>query len=410
MIQNKKEFNRNTKSSAFSCAECSFKVHLQCGMLPSTVSYEFHIHPLVLVDWVIDDGCGEYYCDICETERDPRLCVYYCEDCKYVAHVQCLASEIINVLKGDLKDVKFKMVGDDVWKFPEEIKNEGVEITEKGNSIWIFQDLIDNLTECELKCVRDHFDWEKVDKNSEKEKHQSIETTNKLILNDENIDELLHIAQLTKNEFLSFIYDEFESSYEKEKLKIESSVLLQKMVDVEGYSIPLNLVSVMKHILHQYGDIGQNSTSSSSLKSICFFLICRVMKKMYSILVIDISKDLLQEWYSYIRFAKDYAEFDVDFMEASLEAITEDFFYVQVSNLLDDEIPTVINNNMANQRKELHQLVEELQTKMGKYESKLEMRKRFCESTSEKKFMKKNIDNVMKLKWKTVSQIWDTPH
>ncbi|XP_030509908.2 uncharacterized protein LOC115724711 [Cannabis sativa] len=407
VLKKKPEFNRNTKLCGFCCVDCGFKVHLQCGILPSIVQYKYHTHPLVLVDWAIDnDGCYECYCDICETERDPRFCAYICEDCKYVAHVQCLASEIINVLKGDLRDVKLKIVGDDAWKFSGEIQNQLVEIRKKEDSIFTFQDLIHTLTELEEECFKNHFFWLKVRNKNLTNKMQSIETT-PLVLNDENIDELLQISSFTENEYISFIYHEFKSFFrEKNHLDIKSSDLLLKIVDVEGnYSIPLNFVCVMKHILHNYGDIGHNSTSSSSLKSICFFLICRVMKKMYATLVIDISKDLLREWYCYIRFAKVYGNFDVGFIEESFKAVTRDFFFIQVSKLLDHEIPNVINNNMGKLQEKLNGVYGELQNKMEEYESKLEMRKRFCETTSEKKLMKRKIDNVIKLKWKTASQV-----
>ncbi|KAF4368405.1 hypothetical protein F8388_019122 [Cannabis sativa] len=327
VLKKQPEFNRNTKLCGFCCVDCGFKVHLQCGMLPSIVQYKYHTHPLVLVDWAIDnDGCYECYCDICETERDPRFCAYICEDCKYVAHVQCLASEIINVLKGDLRDVKLKIVGDDAWKFSGEIQNQLVRNK--------------NLTN----------------------KMQSIDTT-PLVLNDENIDELLQISSFTENEYISFIYHEFKSFFrEKNHLDIKSSDLLLKIVDV-------------------------------------------VMKKMYATLVIDISKDLLREWYCYIRFAKVYGNFDVGFIEESFKAVTRDFFYVQVSKLLDHEIPNVVNNNMGKLQEKLNGVYGELQNKMEEYESKLEMRKRFCETTSEKKLMKRKIDNVIKLKWKTASQV-----
>uniref|UniRef100_A0A803Q9C2 Uncharacterized protein n=1 Tax=Cannabis sativa TaxID=3483 RepID=A0A803Q9C2_CANSA len=119
----------------------------------------------------------------------------------------------------------------------------------------------------------------------------------------------------------------------------------------------------------------------------------------------DISKDLLREWYCYIRFAKVYGNFDVGFIEESFKAVTRDFFYVQVSKLLDHEIPNVVNNNMGKLQEKLNGVYGELQNKMEEYESKLEMRKRFCETTSEKKLMKRKIDNVMKLKWKTASQV-----
>lgn len=87
------EFNR-MKSNILRCVNCDFNLHLLCGPLPCTIKHKCHLHPLTLFDSIIEDNSGEYYCDACETERDPRICVYYCEECKYAAHIHCVISEV----------------------------------------------------------------------------------------------------------------------------------------------------------------------------------------------------------------------------------------------------------------------------------------------------------------------------
>ncbi|PON40242.1 Zinc finger, PHD-type, partial [Parasponia andersonii] len=134
IISNCTEFDA-TISSAFRCLDCDFVLHLLCGPLPSTIKHEFHTDPLVLVELLIDDDSGEFYCDVCETERNPRIRAYYCHKCKYIVHVHCVISEIKNVLSGDLIDVKLKTVGEDIWTLPIEIDNAGVEaLIELGRS------------------------------------------------------------------------------------------------------------------------------------------------------------------------------------------------------------------------------------------------------------------------------------
>ena len=90
---NSSEVSR-TKSKFHVCLDCDFKLHMLCGPLPATIKYECHIHCLTLVDWLLEDDYDEHYCDVCETERDPRIRFYYCEECKYFAHVHCLFSEV----------------------------------------------------------------------------------------------------------------------------------------------------------------------------------------------------------------------------------------------------------------------------------------------------------------------------
>ena len=87
-----------TESLLFRCMEmgCSFDVHFLCGPLPAQVEFEYHIHPLILVEasTIGEEYSDEHYCDACEEERDPEFRVYYCRDCKYVAHIHCLLSEV----------------------------------------------------------------------------------------------------------------------------------------------------------------------------------------------------------------------------------------------------------------------------------------------------------------------------
>ncbi|KAK8589562.1 hypothetical protein V6N12_023956 [Hibiscus sabdariffa] len=81
--------------SCFSCKECDFNIHPQCIPLPSSFTHKRHMHPLVLVSSVVEDDTGDYCCDICETERNPDLQVYYCDECNFIAHIDCVLSEVL---------------------------------------------------------------------------------------------------------------------------------------------------------------------------------------------------------------------------------------------------------------------------------------------------------------------------
>ena len=86
---------KSTQRYLFRCLKGDFNLHFLCGPLPTSVKYEFHIHRLSLVDHSsIEDDSDEYYCDACEQERDPFFRVYYCKECKYVAHIHCVISEV----------------------------------------------------------------------------------------------------------------------------------------------------------------------------------------------------------------------------------------------------------------------------------------------------------------------------
>lgn len=74
----------------YRCVECGFNLHLQCLSLPSSATHKYHRHPLMLLDSFKEDDSGEYYCDVCENERNPIHPVYYCEKCTYIAHIECI--------------------------------------------------------------------------------------------------------------------------------------------------------------------------------------------------------------------------------------------------------------------------------------------------------------------------------
>ncbi|XP_062077028.1 uncharacterized protein LOC133781936 [Humulus lupulus] len=398
ILQGSVEFEY-TNSSVFCCTKCDFKVHLLCGMLPNSIKYDNHIHTLSLTDLVIENGFGEYCCDVCENDRNPRLCVYYCEDCVYIAHVHCLASEIINILKGEVKDVNLKMVGEDLSKFiPIEYDNAELEDTENGMPLLTLKDLVSKLDKSELRSELKH----QFDSDGFLDILSSWLTGNP---EDENIDDILRFSNFTEKEFMSVIYNEFHKNYLDKKMKIESHDLTLTLVDAKSYLIPLNFVFVMKHLLHKYGDIGQKSTSTPTLKSICFFFICKVMKQMHTTLLVDITKDLLLNWYRYISISKDCAHFQVDFLNVALKTITRYFFYLQVSKLLGAEIPTIINEKKEKLQEEMTEKMEKVQKKIAENTARLEKCKHFCESNSKKEFMEKGLNKVMTSKWKTAGHV-----
>ncbi|KAM6554613.1 hypothetical protein CsatB_015375 [Cannabis sativa] len=400
MLQGSVEF-KYTTSSIFFCIKCDFKLHFLCGMLPRSIKYEYHIHPLTLTDLVIENENGEYCCDICESEREPRVCVYYCEDCVYIAHVHCLAPQIINIFKGDVKDVNLKMIGEDMSKFIPLDQCDNVELEEKKNGMpqLNLKDLISKLDATELMPQLKHHRYKESILHMLTYSY-SNETK------DEYIDDILRFSSFTERKFMSVIYNEFHKNYLEKKIDIASSDLELKLVDVEGYLIPLNYVFVMKYLLHKCGDISEiNSTSSPTLKSICFFFICKVMKKMHSTLLIDVTKDLLQQWYQYISFSKQCAHFEVDFLNVVLRKITRYFFYLQVSKLLGSEIPTIINEKKAELQEEMNEKMEKIQKKISMNKARLEKCKKFCEYNSKKEFMKKGLNRVMTSKWKTAGHV-----
>jgi hypothetical protein len=78
------------KGNVLKCADCEFNLDLRCATLPRTVRYRFFEQPFKLCYNSEYDSDGEYYCDICEKERDPKHWFYYCADLSFPAHPDCI--------------------------------------------------------------------------------------------------------------------------------------------------------------------------------------------------------------------------------------------------------------------------------------------------------------------------------
>uniref|UniRef100_A0A2N9EUU7 Reverse transcriptase domain-containing protein n=1 Tax=Fagus sylvatica TaxID=28930 RepID=A0A2N9EUU7_FAGSY len=84
--------------NVFRCTTCGFALDFKCATLPLTARYEQHEHPFTLC-YTAEDDSGEYYCDICEEERNPKHWFYYCANCSYPTHPKCILGEEPNVKK-----------------------------------------------------------------------------------------------------------------------------------------------------------------------------------------------------------------------------------------------------------------------------------------------------------------------
>jgi hypothetical protein len=92
-----------SESKIFRCTKCEFTLDFGCATLPLTIEYKQHEHPFTL-RYTAEDDSSEYYCDICEEERDSKLWFYYCEECSYPAHPKCIFGKYGD--EGDLRNVK----------------------------------------------------------------------------------------------------------------------------------------------------------------------------------------------------------------------------------------------------------------------------------------------------------------
>jgi len=78
-----------THNGEFVCVECDFSLCYKCVIRPLVARHKYDEHPLELT-YVHEDEYEEYYCLICEKERNPSHWFYYCKQCDFSAHIQCI--------------------------------------------------------------------------------------------------------------------------------------------------------------------------------------------------------------------------------------------------------------------------------------------------------------------------------
>ena len=80
----------------FRCTTCEFALDFKCATQPQTARYKQHEHPFTLC-YTAENDSGEYYCDICEVERNPKHWFYYCLNCEYPVHPKCILGNNPNI-------------------------------------------------------------------------------------------------------------------------------------------------------------------------------------------------------------------------------------------------------------------------------------------------------------------------
>uniref|UniRef100_A0A2N9EZ45 Zinc finger PHD-type domain-containing protein n=1 Tax=Fagus sylvatica TaxID=28930 RepID=A0A2N9EZ45_FAGSY len=125
------------ESYAFTCLYCNLNLHLACGPLPYIIKHKGYIDPLVLtnspVEEEVEDETDEFYCHVCEEERDPRLPVYYSAECYFVAEIKCVISEVRLLLKGEYGEVELRSTLGHSGKLI--FQNEAKEMVQKKEQV-----------------------------------------------------------------------------------------------------------------------------------------------------------------------------------------------------------------------------------------------------------------------------------
>ncbi|KAJ7946756.1 Zinc finger, PHD-type domain containing protein [Quillaja saponaria] len=330
------------------------------------------------MDTVVEDDSGDYYCSLCQEERDPRSQVYYCADCKYIADLTCVIFEVLNILRGDCKDVHFRALGE-----PEIMVQDSAATSNAKAEVQI--KALDSLT---LRGIMNTLSEEDEKRLKEFLAHPR-EVPHELGMSDE-------ISPYTEKNFNQLKERLFPGNLVQEK-RITPYELQQKVVIVEGYMIPWNLAPILKDLFSKYGDISNESKLSSVLKGIGFFYLCRVIRSMLATRVTYATEDLLGHWF-YVLNVVQRMGFKVDFAMDRLKRVTQAYFGFQASRR-DNDILCFIDER----KKSLSRELDELKEKLEHFEKHYQQHDTYLRSTKSS-FIKECLKDASKLDWKFVGE------
>ncbi|KAJ9174721.1 hypothetical protein P3X46_013336 [Hevea brasiliensis] len=380
-------------SAAFRCLECNFSLHLLCGPLPCTIKHKCHIDTLTLKDQYVedDDEDDDFYCDVCERQRDPKLCVYYCsEGCPMIAEVKCVISEVMASLKGKRGNVELRIVGRYISSkmiskelaIEETEQNEIVKDASKSKYIEsmavLFDDILVSLEAAERKQLDD----------IEEAIRKGIET---------NITSLESSSEYTS----SFAYS--EEAFKRFMDRLDSVILdyqipdfileHEEFITFQDYLIPRTLIPTFQDLLSKNEDICAGSMLSPKAKSLIFYFLCGVIENMRATRIVDITDQKLGEWFACLKWVK-YAGFKFQFIFEHMKYLAHAHFVVQARKRVED-FPVQLKQEIA----QISQEIDKLKVKLRELEDQQEFYQR-QEKSIRSSLTKQHCDVPSAIKWK----------
>ncbi|XP_047938078.1 uncharacterized protein LOC125185567 [Salvia hispanica] len=113
------------KGDSYTCIVCDYCIHESCALLPLSKDFPHHQHALSLAFSPPREYIQyEFDCGICSTTLPLRRWVYHCPLCRYVVHLNCATSTLVdndngdaNAIDGDEKEAtKFPIAVEDMYE------------------------------------------------------------------------------------------------------------------------------------------------------------------------------------------------------------------------------------------------------------------------------------------------------
>ncbi|KAL3737937.1 hypothetical protein ACJRO7_019459 [Eucalyptus globulus] len=336
----KNKGERESKEEVVRCVHCDYNRHLLCSPLPCKIKSENHKHDIQLEDKFLEDNSGIYYCDACERKRHPEESVYRCTQarCPYVAHFDCMKSEVTCLLKGEQKDVELRTLG---TRISGKLMSEDQEITEfepHGSTdvrremgtkvVPPLENLLDAFLEEEQMKFPGAFHI-----LTEEMCGLGLKSFWEPLKAEDGIPKASPFSHQAFSQFRNMLEPETENSHFSMTF-FENEVLL----DVEEFMVVQSLAPVLKSLLEKHGDISAGSRLSSNLKNLIFTMLCGAIRSMSSTKVDHpFFETLFYNWWNHVTMAK-HAGFETQFFLGHLDKILRARFAFRADKVQEEKL------------------------------------------------------------------------
>lgn len=226
------------------------------------------------------------------------------------------------------------------------VENEERENASIGNK---FRDIIKMLPEYEQITMWRDFDWDMVVDQSQQSEGENLG-------DDQPSTWVRRLSRFSVESFENFISWLYEFYYSERLKKNFSDLLNLDVVNVEGYMIPRYLARILVLLLRNHGDISCNSESESTMKSITFCFLCKVLHDMSTTKLVHVTKDRLKEWCFYVNYAQRRG-FNTEFMSCHLKDVARAFVGLQATAERNGtQIKSIQTDDILKLQKELDDL------------------------------------------------------
>ncbi|KAI3439667.1 C1_2 domain-containing protein [Psidium guajava] len=348
------------KSSVLYCLECKFGVHLLCER-PSCL-FE-HEHGVLRLPWsrCPTKNCLELrasideedvprdllsHCLYCQKEIGPLTPLYYCKDCKMIAHVKCVFS-------------KAKSRGEDLEMIRAQAKQDGEQ---QGNlvakeaamqHIETFGVMVDSLNDVEKAELEDM------------QKRRAVETIKVLAWRNCAAGSSDGIPN---SPFLDEAFSEFRKKLPQDIPRTNSLAVAsedERLFKVAEYKITQKLSPDLRKLFVIHGDVSEESRLTQNPKIMVFIMLCGTIYSMANTRVAEVTEELLYNWWKYLMFIH-VSGFKIQFAIDRLKIVMRAHY----TDLRDD------NNCILRMDKEIRELsdeIEESKSKLGRLKDKREL-------------------------------------